>query len=602
MIFPSSYNLNKDQENNQLNVADLIAPAALKIEPGFFQLERKYGRTLFVFNYPRFLNIGWLTPLITLDREMNISLFIYPVETELILKKLRKKVAEIKSQMQMEEEKGKVRSPVLETALEDIEKIRDQLVRGVERLFKLGLYVTFYAESLKELEEIETEIRSLLETKMIYVKPATFQQEQGLVTSLPLGEDQLYVPHNFTTGPLSTLFPFVSVDLTDNKGVLYGINRHNNSLILFDRFSLENANMVVFGKSGGGKSYAIKLETLRSLMLGTDVIIIDLEKEYKYLAETVGGSFIDISLRSPHHINPFDLPIPQPDEDPASVLRSNIAVLTGLLKIMLGDLTPEEEAIIDKALIETYASRGITPLSDFTKVTPPTMKDLYTVLRNIKGAESLGVRLERYVFGTYAGFVNQPTNVSLDKNLVVFSLRDLEEELRPVAMYMILHYLWNIVKSKRKKRLAVVDEAWWIMKHKEGAEFMLSIAKRARKYWLGLTTITQDIPDFLGSPYGLPILANSSLQLLMKQSPTAIDLVAKTFNLTQEEKYMLLECNVGEGLFFAGLKHAAIKVVASYTEDQIITSDPAQLAEIEKAKKELAQEEKQKENNEFTHY
>ena len=576
--------------NNQSGLINLISPAALKISSNYFQLGGKYGRTIFVMTYPRYLSTGWFSPVIALDREMNISLFIHPTETGTVLKNLTKKVAEIQSQIYLEQERGKVRDPKLETALHDIENLRDALQTGEEKLFKFGLYITFFADSLKELDETENEIRSLLENKMVYAKPAIFQQEQGLVSSLPLGEDRLFIHKPLNTKTLSSVFPFVSMDLTDNKGVLYGINLHNNSLVLFDRFSLENANMVVFGKSGAGKSYAIKVEILRSLPLGTDVIIIDPEKEYKHLAESVDGSFIDISLTSPHHLNPFDLPIPGPDESPADVLRTNIVNLVGLFKIILGGLTPEEDAIMDRAINETYALKDITLLSNFSNIIPPVMMDLYNVLRGMKGAEGLATRLEKYVFGSYAGFFNSPTNVKLRKNLVVFSIRDMQEELRPAAMYIVLNYIWNLVRSQRKKRILIVDEAWWLMRHKEGASFLFSIAKRARKYWLGLTTITQDIPDFLSSEYGKAILTNSSLQLLMRMSPAAMDIVSKTFNLTDQERYMLLESNIGQGIFFAGLKHILMQIVASYAEDQIITSDPAQLEAIEKAKQELAEE------------
>jgi len=390
------------------------------------------------------------------------------------------------------------------------------------------------------------------------------------------------------SGTLCSIFPFVSFDLSSNEGILYGINRHNNSLILFDRFSLENANFVVFGKSGGGKSYATKLEILRSLMVGADVIIIDPENEYQHLAETVGGTYFRISLTSTSHINPFDLPpIIQGEETPADALRSNILNLVGLLRIMLGGLTPEEDAIVDRALAETYAARDITPESDFSKVSPPLMGDLQTVLEGMEGAESIAKRLERFTKGSYSGFLNQPTNVEVKAHLVVFNIRDLEDELRPIAMFIILRYIWNLIRSELKKRILAIDEAWVLMQHEDGASFLYGIAKRARKYYLGLTTITQDVNDFMKSSYGQPIIANSSLQLLLKQSPSTIDTIFNTFNLTQEEKYMLLEAEVGEGLFFAGLKHVAIKVVASYSEDQIITTDPQQILAIKKAKDEL---------------
>jgi len=577
--------------DQKTGLIDLIAPAGLKIDSNYFQIGEKYGRTIFVFTYPAVLNTGWLSPLITLDQEMNIALFIHPFETGVILKNLTKKTAQIQSQMSLQQEKGKVRSPILEAALKNVEELRDKLQQGAERLFKFGLYITFLADSAKQLDEIENKIRALLENQSIYAKPAVFQQEQGFISTLPLEEDKLLVHNSLNTNSLSSTFPFISSDLTDNKGILYGINRHNNSLILFDRFGLENANMCVFAKSGSGKSYAIKLEILRSLMQDTEVIVIDPEKEYKYLAETVGGSFIDISLTSSNNLNPFDLPIPGPDDKPANLLRSNIINLVGLLRMMLGGLTPEEDAIMDKALTQTYAARDITPESDFSKINPPLMGDLHAILKGMTGGESLATRLEKYVSGSYAGFFNQPTNVQLKNKLVVFSIRDMEDELRPLAMYVVLRYIWNVIRAEKKKRMMVVDEAWWMMQHDDAGSFLYGIAKRCRKYYLGLTTITQDVADFMKSKYGKPIVTNSSLQLLLKQSPATIEVIKETFNLTDQEKYMLLECPVGEGLFFAGLKHVAIKIIASYTEDQIITSDPAQLMEIQKAKEELAEEE-----------
>lgn len=571
---------------------DLIAPSALQISSNNIQLGEKFARTLFIVNYPRFLNANWLAPIINFPEILDISMFIHPIDTGELLRKLKKKLTEIESQISMEQEKGKVRNPILETARQDIESLRDKLIQGTEKFFKFSLYITIYGGSLKELNDIENQITSLLDARMINTKIALFQQTDGINSTFPLGADRLFVGNSMNSAPLSTSFPFVSSTLTSNTGILYGINRHNNSLVLFDRFSLENSNMVIFGKAGGGKSYATKLEILRSLMFGTDVIIIDPENEYQHLAETVGGTFLKISLTSPYHINPFDLSLPGPEEKPEDVLRGNIIELTGLLKIILGTLTAEEESILDKALVETYASRDITPQSDFNVVTPPLLSDLKTILEGMAGGESMSKRLEKYTEGSFAGFLNQSTNVNVvDKNMVVFSIRDMEEELRPVAMYLILHYIWNLIRSELKKRLLIVDEAWWVMKYPEGASFLHGIAKRCRKYYLGLTTITQDIPDFMESPFGKPIITNSSIQILFKQSPATIDVVKKTFNLTDEEKYLLLESGVGEGIFFAGLKHVAIKVVASYTEDQIITSNPEQLLQIEKAKEELARAE-----------
>ncbi len=573
-------------------IRDFIAPSALQISSNYVQLGEKFVRTIFIVNYPRFLNINWLSTIINIPKTVDISMFIHPTDTGALLKKLKRKLTEIESQVSVEQEKGKVRNPILETARQDIESLRDKLTQGTEKFFKYALYITVYADSLKELNETEAEIGSLLNAKMITTKVALFQQIDGLSSSFPLCEDKLFITNSMNSGPLSTSFPFVSSNLTSDKGILYGINRHNNSLVLFDRFSLENANMVIFGKSGGGKSYATKLEILRSLMVGTDVIVIDPENEYQYLAETVGGAYFNISLTSPNNINPFDLTMPGPEEKPEDILRGNIIELTGLLRIVLGQLTAEEESILDKALVETYASRDITPQADFKTVTPPLLSDLKTILEGMEGGESMAKKLGKYTEGSFSGFLNQPTNINiLGKNLIVFSIRDMEEELRPVAMYVILHFIWNLIRSEFKKRILIVDEAWWLMKYEEGGSFLHGIAKRCRKYYLGLTTITQDIPDFMGSAYGKPIITNSSIQTLFKQSPATIEVVKQTFGLTDEEKYLLLESDVGEGIFFAGLKHVAIKVVASYTEDQIITSNPEQLVQIQKAKEELAQAE-----------
>jgi type IV secretory pathway VirB4 component len=568
---------------------DLLAPSALKIESQYLQIGERYLRVLFILNYPRYLHSAWLAPIINLDKVFDVSIFVHPMESDVILKNLQKKIARVGSEMTDRDDRGLVRDPKLETAYNDIEDLRDKIQTGQERFFQTGVYFAIYSNDLKELDEAVAEIRGILESQLIYVKPALFSQEDGFNSVLPLANDKLQTLTSMNTEPLSTIFPFVSSDLSSNQGILFGINRHNNSLILFDRFNLENANMVIFGVSGAGKSYAVKLEIIRQLMTGTDVVIIDPENEYQYLAETVGGTFVKISLSSPYHINPFDVPTPAQDEDPGNTLRSHFSTITGMLKMLLGGLSAEEEAILDKAVIETYSSRDITPESDFISknITPPKLEDLQEVLEGMDGAKSLAIRLEKYTKGTFCEFLNNHTNIDVKKGLMVFNIRDLEEELRPVAMYVILNYIWRMVRTRLKKRLLIVDEAWWMMKYKEGAEFLFGMAKRARKYYLGLTTITQDVADFAGSEYGRPIITNSSLQLLLKQSPATIDDVTRLFNLTKEERYLLLEAEVGEGLFFAGLKHVAIKVVASYSEDQVITSDPKQLLEIEEAKKRL---------------
>ncbi|MCI0619427.1 DUF87 domain-containing protein [Candidatus Wolfebacteria bacterium] len=573
-------------EAGVLELRDIIAPPALKISPRQLDLGEKIVRSFFVISYPRFLSDNWFSPIINLDRVFDISIVIQPVETSRVLKEFRKKVAEVQSQINIREEKGLVRDPMLDTAYQDLENLRDQLQQATEKLFDVGLYIAIYGSSDDELDKVESQIKSILESKLIYIRPALFQQEQGFQSVLPIAKDELKVYSKLNTSPLSSLFPFVSFDLTSDKGILYGINRHNSSLVLFDRFSLPNYNSVIFATSGAGKSYTTKLEVLRSLMFDTSVIVIDPEREYEYMAEAAGGRHFNISIAGDHHINPFDLPPVTADEDPTNILRSHIVTLVGLFRIMLGGLSPEEDSMIDRAITETYALKDITGENDFTGIEPPLLSDFELVLSGMEGGESLAQRLSKYTRGTWAGFINRPTNVDINKRFIVFSLRDMEDELKPVAMYIVTHFIWNTVRRDLRKQLVVVDEAHWMMQSEDTASFLFGLAKRGRKYNVGLATITQDVSDFLNSPYGLPIITNSALQLLLKQSPTSIDQVQRTFNLTDEEKYLLLESNTGEGIFFAGLKHVAIKIIASYTEDQIITSDPSQILAIRKARAE----------------
>ena len=575
-----------------LELKDILAPSALKISPREINLGEKIARTFFVISYPRFLADNWFSPIINLDKVFDVAIYVHTIETQKVLRQFQKKVAEVESQIHMREEKGLVRDPELDAAYRNLEDLRDKLQQAEEKLFDVGLYITIYGSTNEELDKTESTIKSILESKLVFLKPALFQQEAGFMSVLPLGDDRLMVHSKLNSSPLASMFPFVSFDLTSDKGILYGINRHNSSLILFDRFSLENYNSVIFAKAGSGKSYATKLEILRSLMFDADVLVIDPEREYEYLAEAVGGRYFNISLSSEHHINPFDLPVPREDESPADVLRSHVINLVGLFRIMLGGLTPEEDSIVDRAITETYALKDITPTTNFGNAMPPLLSDFELVLAGMEGAESLVSRLLKYTKGTWAGFINRPTNVDINKKFVVFSVRDMEDDLKPVAMYIITHFIWSAVRKVLRKRLLVIDEAWWMMKSEDTASFLFGIAKRSRKYFLGLATITQDVGDFLRSPYGVPIITNSSIQLLLKQSPTTIDLVQKTFNLTEEEKFLLLESDIGEGIFFAGLKHVAIKIIASYTEDQIITSDPAQLLAIKRSKEELKEAEK----------
>ena len=571
-----------------VSVRDFIAPASFKVSSKEIEIGGKLARTVFIVTYPRYISVGWFAPVINLNVPLDISMYFYPVGSEVVLKQLRNKVGQLEAQILSDAEKGAPRDPIRETALKDIEQLRDNLTQGTEKFFQVALYVTLYGQDKDSLDKLTDRVETMFGSKLVFSKRVLYQAEQGFNSTLPISRDELQVYFNMNSSPAASSFPFISSDLSSDNGILYGINRHNNSLILFDRFSLQNANFVVFATSGAGKSYAVKLEILRSLMTGTDVIVIDPEREYKYLSDAVGGTYINISLNSESKINPFELPRPVGGaEKPADIIRAAVITLKSVLRLMLGTLTPEEDSIVDRALIETYAKKDITAETDLATAEPPLMADFQEVLSGMVGAESITERLKKFTEGTFAGLFNSPTNIELKNQLVTFSVRDLEDELRPIGISIIVSYIWNVVRSQLKKRILVIDEAWWLMQNEDSAKFIYALVKRCRKYYLGVTTITQDVNDFLRSPYGQAIVTNSALQLLMKQSPASIDMIAKTFLLTQGDKYLLLEAAVGEGIFFAGPKHAAIKVVASYTEDQIITSDPRQLLEIEAAKKEF---------------
>ncbi|MBU1446545.1 DUF87 domain-containing protein [Patescibacteria group bacterium] len=562
------------------SVRDLISPSSMNIEYDKIKIEGMYAQSFYVFAYPRYLDTNWLSPVINYDVGMDIAQFVYPIDSASIMRILKRKVAQMQSSIHIAQDKGNVRDPAIETALQDAEELRTQIQRGQEKFFQFGFYFTLYAEDQKKLQHIAKQLTSLLGGKLILTKRADFQAEHGFTSTLPLCLDELEVTLNMNTSPLSTMFPFSSAELTSDKGILYGLNRHNDGLIIFDRFSLENANSVVFAKSGAGKSYAVKLEILRSLMFGSDVIVVDPENEYESLCDTVGGSYMKVSLNADKRINPFDLPAPLKDEivQPGDLLRSNIINLHGLLKIMLGGVSPAEEGLLDKALTDVYALRGITmDIEDPSSFPPPTMEDLYAILDSMEGAKDLAIRLAKFTEGTYSGIFNQPTNIDLTSGLVIFSIRDLEDALRPIAMYIILNFIWNRVRSSLKKRLLIIDEAWSLMQHDDSAKFLNGLVKRARKYYLGITTITQDVEDFVQNKYGKPIITNSSMQLLLKQAPAALDILQKVFNLTEGEKYMLLNSGVGQGLFFAGNKHVAIQVIASYGEDKLVTTNPEEL-------------------------
>ena len=563
-----------------VSIKDLIAPSSMEISPYKLKINNQWARSFFIYNYPRFLDVGWLDQIINFEAKIDISMFIYPENSAEILKTLRKKVAEMLSTKHISERKGIVNDTGLDTALEDAEQLRVDLQRGTEKFYQVGIYFTLYAETEELLDKTSEKLQTIFGGQMIMTRPTDFRTERGFNSTLPQGTDELCVLRNMNTSPLSTGFPFISNNLTSDNGILYGLNRHNNSLIIFDRFKLENANSVIFAKSGAGKSYAVKLEILRSLIVGSDVMIIDPENEYEDLCTAVGGSYARISLNSKHRINPFDLPMPNegdsPDEyDTQAAIRESVISLTGLIKVMLGKLSSVEDGILDKALQQVYEVKGINAETKKAyEYEMPTMIDLQKVLETFEGGNELAVRLERFTRGTFSGLFSKQTNINLNSGLLCFCVRDLEDSLRPIAMYILLNFIWGKVRSELKKRLLIIDEAWNIVQHEDSARFLHNLVKRARKYYLGISTITQDTEDFLGSKWGKPIITNSSMQILLKQAPSAMETLSKVFNLTEGERYLLLNSEVGQGLFFAGSQHVAIQVIASKGEHKIVTTNP----------------------------
>jgi len=558
-------------------IKDAIAPAFMKVSQDKLRINNTYAKTFFVYSYPNFLEWNWLSPVINWDVKFDMSLYIYPIDSAFVQKYLKKRLTQLHSERSINAEKGLINDPGLEAQIQDVEELRAKLTRGMEKYFHMGLYITVYADNEEKLNRVGKDIETILAWRNVLQKQAFMRAEQWFISTWPFAKDDLWVYRNISTWGLSTTFPFSSSTLSHDDGILYWVNTHNNSLILYDRFKSENANMCVFAKSGSGKSFAVKLEVLRMLMMGIDVIVIDPENEYKPLVDTVGWSYLDVSLNSKERINPFDLPLGMKDHDekPGDLLRSSVINLLGLMNLLLGKLNPEEESIMEKAIMTTYSLKWITiEDDDVIGKEIPVMQDLQNVLETMDGGKSLVTRMEKYTTGIFAGIFSKPTNVDLKEWLQVFSVRDLDDILRPTTMYVILNHIWNKVRSSNKKRILVVDEAWNIMQHDDSAKFLFWLVKRARKYNLGITTITQDVEDFAQSTYGKPIITNSSIQVLLKQSTASIDALENIFKLTDQEKYILLNSAVWQGLFFAWAEHVGIQVVASFYEEQIVSSDP----------------------------
>jgi conjugal transfer ATP-binding protein TraC len=572
-----------------VTLPDILAPSSVEVDFNFIRVGEKLYKTFFAVEYPRFVSANWIEPLINFDHSMEVSMFLYPTFSADVLSDLRRKIAEMEATLLSDAEQGLDADPKVKAALEDALSVQEELAKGVERFFQFGLYITLVSDDLEELNKESKRLTTALSSILIMTKTATLQMEDGFKSTIPIGEDKLTITRNMDTTSLASTFPFTSAILTQEKGIMYGINQQNGSLIIFDRYSLENANEVVFGKSGAGKSYLIKLETMRHFMFGTEVIIIDPEGEYSELTKVMGGEEVAFTPSSAVKINPFDLAGIY--EEGENELGLKILSIHGLLKIVLGELDAAHDAILDRALVETYHQKGITTDPETQTKQPPLMEDLYKVLLGMEEekAQELALRLEKFIKGSLSGIFNQQSNFDIKNPFTVFNIKALEEELRPIAMHIVLDFIWTRVRKTLKKRLLVLDEAWYMMKYGDSASFVYSIAKRARKYYLGLTTATQDVEDFLSSDFGKAVLSNSSIQMLLKQSPSEVDLVTRVFYLTAGEKELLLTANVGEGLFFAGQSHVAMQIIAAPFEHNMITSNPQELEQIQEDKV-LAQE------------
>jgi conjugal transfer ATP-binding protein TraC len=562
------------------SVLDVIAPQSIEEDFDYFKINNVYFRTIFIGGYPRFVAPGWLEPVVNFDSSLDISFYVYPVDGKTVLDDLRRKIAEMEAELSTDIERGRIVDPSTQAKLEDARSLQEQLVKGIERFYEFSFYITIPANSVEELNHITKQIESQLGALLIVSKHAILDQESGFLSTAPFGMDRLNITRNMDTTSVATTFPLTSTELSSDRGVLYGINSRNESFIIFDRFSLENANMTIFATSGAGKSYFVKLEALRSLMIGTEIIILDPENEYKALTQAVGGEFITFSFNSPSKINPFDLA--QIREEGENQLGLKILSLHSLMKVIMGAITPTQEALLDRALVMTYRNKGITMDPDTQGKEPPLMEDLYKTLigMEVPDALDLAARIEKFVRGSFTGIFDKQTNIDITNPFTVFSVKDLQDVLRPIAMFIILDFVWTKVKKDLKKRILIAEEAWQMMKYPDTAQFLWSVVKRARKYYLGLTTITQDVEDFLTQDIGKAIVTNSAMQVLLKQSPAAIDKIGEVFYLSQGEKQLLLAANVGEGIFFAGPHHAPIRVVASENENRLITTKPQEMVQM----------------------
>lgn len=555
---------------------DFISYSGLEESSTYLQMGEKYVRTLFISGYPFTANTGWLNMLVNFNHDIDISYHIEQIDAHIALPKLNRKITELESTKRTMLKAGKVIGSEITDPLESAMELKDKILRGQEKLFQVSIYMTITADSLANLNRVTILLETVMSQRLFYIKTATFQQLEGLQSILPRAENLLNQKRNLDSSSASLTFPFVSSELVQESGILYGINRSNNSLVIIDRFSLNNSNSIIFAQSGSGKSFTAKVEILRQLMQGTKVVVIDPEREYKRLSESVNGAYIKLSAKSKEKINPFDFSLSSSGGE--NDLSEHIQDLTEIISLMIQGLNAEEKAAVDKAIIQTYKNFGFSMTGKNTSKNKafPILKDFYKVLKEMK-QKGLRNRLERFVTGSLSSVFNSQTNIKLNNRLVVFDIKDLNESLRQIMMMVVSNFVHSQVKANLQKRILVIDEGWMLLQHEESARFVSGLVRRARKYYLGVTIISQQANDFLNQEYGRAIASQSSLRILMKQDTTTIKKVVEEFNLSEYEKHFLLTCDRGEALIIADQNHVALKVVASEKEHPLLTTDPREI-------------------------
>ena len=558
---------------------DLLSYSGLEENAAYLQMGEKYVRTLFISAYPYVASTGWLNSLINFNYDSDISYHIEQIDPLLALPKLNRKITELESTKRQMIKSGKVIGSEITDPLESAVQLKDKIQRGQEKLFQISIYIALSANSLSELNKITKILESVMSTYLFYTKTASFQQLEGLQSILPRGENVLSQKRNLDSSSAALTFPFVSSELVQESGILYGVNRANNSLVIIDRFSLNNANSIIFAQSGSGKSYTAKVEILRHLMQGTKVIVIDPEREYKQLAKSVNGTYIKLSATSQEKINPFDLSLSTGSKE--QDLSEHVGNLTEIISLMVGNLSAEERGVIDKAIMQTYKKfgyllKGAVKKKHTKQNTFPLLKDFYKTLKGMK-QKDLCSRLERFVKGSLTNVFDSQTNIKLDNRLVIFDIKDLHESLRQIMMVVVANFVDSQVKSNPEKRILVIDEGWLLLEFEESARFISGLVRRARKYYLGVTIISQQAQDFLKQDYGRAIASQSSLRILMKQDTTTIKKVSEEFHLSEYEQHFLLTCDRGEALIIADLHHVGVKIVASRKEHPLLTTDPREI-------------------------